>query len=413
MRRKVVYVLVARSGRVNDRIEKLAGLGARYEQLTLVTKGTAPVSQSHLAIRPIPNPTNVLRSLGLTKIRKAIDRLLYFPSPEILFVVRCLPALRKRIRADLALGRDVCLVTCVPPHDVVIAGLALKRQFPSLRWLIDWQDLWSYDENYFNRTPAWCKGKLLRIERQALDLADVNVVTNAHARDVLIERYDVPHAKVIAIHHHFSKGDLTQAAAIAPHRLRRPGAMISIGFLGSLFKPPRVPGSRIVDTIQRLRSAGIPVELHVYGTVPLTLRASVADLRSKGIHLHGSLAHREAIRRIAQHEFLLLVLADLPNSRAVMSIKLPHYLLTGRTIIAIAPEPSAVASVIHTTGSGIVIPADSDWFVRLREILTDTSWISDLVRNEQCIETYSWDAVARDWMDVIDSEARRIDHESV
>lgn len=407
MQGKVVYVVVGRRGRLNDRIEKLVELRDDFERLVVVTMGNGGDDRNRLTIRPIPNPATLLVRFGLTKLKNGMDRLLYFPSPIILFVARCVPRLRKQISTDLAQGKDVCLITCVPPHDAVLVGIALKKRFPNLRWLIDWQDLWSYDENYFRRVTAWRRGKLLRLERAAFDGADLNIVTNVYAKQVLIDHYKVPQDRVIAIHHHFSRNELPEAVAAASRQHLSPSGGITIGFLGSLFKAPRVPGNEVVDVIRRLRGSGLDVELHVYGGVPGSVQPSAAQLQAGGIHLHGSLGHEEALREVAKCDFLLLVLSDSPNSRAVMSIKLPHYLLTGRSIIAIAPEPSAIASFIHATGSGIVVPANSDWFARLRTILTDTTWSRKLVRNEACIETFSWTSVAQDWRNVINADDQR------
>lgn len=40
---------------------------------------------------------------------------------------------------------------------------------------------------------------------------------------------------------------------------------INIGFLGSLFKSPKVPGWRVVEVIDNLLEAGINVKLHMFG----------------------------------------------------------------------------------------------------------------------------------------------------
>lgn len=402
MRRKVIYVVVGRREPVNDRVQKLLELRDRYQRLTLLAIGDASRDRDRLLIKPLPNPTNALGWLRLVKLKKLLDRHLYFPSPVVLYVARCLPVLRKQITADLNHGCEVCLITCLPPHDVVRVGLTLKRQFPNLRWLIDWQDLWSFDENYLRRVPNWRRNKLLGMERAAFESADVNVLTNDYARDVLIQHYRVSSQKAVAIPHHFSRDDLIEPVTAAPYRGEGAGTAISIGFMGTLFKPPRVPGMEITAAIRRLRREGVDAKLHVYGNIHPSIQQSVTQLYADGTHMHGSLKHQEALRRVAQHDFMLLVLANLPNSRAVMSIKLPHYLLTGKPIIAIVPEPSAIASVIHETGAGVVIPSDSEWYERLRELLIDTRWPAEITRNEARIADFAWESVAQDWMNVID-----------
>ena len=103
--------------------------------------------------------------------------------------------------------------------------------------------------------------------------------------------------------------------------------------------------------------------------VSRTFEGARQRLARDGTLLHGRTSHSEGIALLSQYDFLLLLLADLPNSRAVMSIKLPHYLLVGRPIIAVVPEQSAVADVVRETGTGVVIAAESDWADQLQSVL--------------------------------------------
>jgi glycosyltransferase involved in cell wall biosynthesis len=141
--------------------------------------------------------------------------------------------------------------------------------------------------------------------------------------------------------------------------------------------------------------------LHVYGGASEDAKKSLKRLHNDGVYLHGKTSHIESLRRIARCEFLLLVLADLPNSKAVMSIKLPHYLLLKRPILAIVPEKSAVADIIRETGSGYVIPAGCDWGDELKKVLQDYLNGKNLPeRNNKAIEAYSWENISKQWIEV-------------
>ena len=54
-----------------------------------------------------------------------------------------------------------------------------------------------------------------------------------------------------------------------------------------------------------------------------------------------------------------VLLADLPNSRAVMSIKLTQYLITGRPILALSPRVGVVADWLGRGGGIVVDPDDA------------------------------------------------------
>jgi len=128
----------------------------------------------------------------------------------------------------------------------------------------------------------------------------------------------------------------------------------------------------------------------------------IKGLRNDAVYVYGRVSHTESLRRISQCRFLLLLLADLPTCKAVMSIKLPQYLLLGLPILAIVPEASAIADIIRETGSGYVIPAGCDWGDGLKKVLQDYLNGNNLPeRNNKAIEAYSWENISKQWMDVI------------
>jgi glycosyltransferase involved in cell wall biosynthesis len=241
------------------------------------------------------------------------------------------------------------------------------------------------------------------VERQIQASCDLNITTNAYAKAVLEKQYRVDPKRVTAIPHHFQSDDLDGSA---PDTLGSPVPdkqdLIRIGFLGTLFKPPRVPGHMIYEILRDINAPGRRVELHVHGKLPKTVpKRSLKRMRVDGLWFHGPSSHRDSLNKLAPYDFLLLLLADLPNSKAVMSIKLPHYLLMGIPILAVVPEPSAVADTVRETGSGYVIPFTSDWQDQLVSFLSDPTKLPALKRNEQAIQAYSWGNVSQRWIRVL------------
>ena len=403
---KVVYVVVGQKREsINDRVVKILTLRSSFDKMILVSVGNGRFDNKNIEVKPLLNPTGIFRLMEFNKLKKALDSYLYFPSPRILYVKVAQRILRKAIMDDLKKEKNVCVLTCLPPHDSALIGLFLKRQFPNIYWLIDWQDLWSYDENYFGRIPKLYKNRFLKLENELLDNCDINVTTNLKAKAVLEKHYNVPSHRVVSINHHFYRDDLGEEIFKKDEDnlvKDKKDTSIRIGFLGTLFKPPRVPGVKVLKAIDYVIDSGINVELHIYGGATEDAKKSLKRLRNDAVYLHGKTSHIESLRRIARCEFLLLVLADLPNSEAVMSIKLPHYLLLQRPILAIVPERSAVADIIRETGSGYVIPARYDWGDALRKVLQDYLNGKNLPeRNDRAIEEYSWENISKQWMELI------------
>lgn len=401
---QIVYVVVGQKyTSMSERVKKLVSLRGSFEKLILFIKGKNHSDPNIVGVSPIPNPTGVLRVLGLLKIKKKIDRYLFFPSPIILYVKRVQKKIGIFIERDLEEGKNICLITSVPPHDVCLIGLYLKKKYPQIYWIVDWRDLWSYDENYFKKTPGIYRGKLLSLEKEILNNCDINVTTNSYAKGVLTNHYHVPHQYVVCINQSFSRDEYHENMMdVDKYISAGKNKEIKIGFLGTLFKPPKVPGERVLKAIRYVRKSGINVKLHHYGRVPDSVRKSLNGGKGDDIVFHGLVRRAYGLREISQCHFLLLVLADMPNSKSIMHLKLPDYFLLRRPIIAIVPEPSAISDVIRKANCGYVIPANQDWGVGLESLMREViKGVGIPERNEEEIERYDWQNVSRQWMSLI------------
>lgn len=397
-----VYVIVSQSCEdINDRVAKVMSLKNTIKDMVLVTASCRKEDSADLAVSPIYNPTGILRILRLSNLKRAIDKIIFFPSTKILYVRAVVYQLTKRITEDLRHNRSVTVMTCVPSHDLCIAGLMLKKKFPEIRWIIDWQDLWSYDENYFNRIPKSYRNRLLTLERGILSKSDLNITTNQYAKRVLEQHYGVPSERVVAIYHHFDRGDLQGVELAEKTPIDGVRNKIKLGFLGTLVKPPRVPGARLICAVQALRDKEVDAELHLFGNAPG--RAVIpCSFDARTLVVYGRSTHEESLKRLMQCDALILALADLPNCRAVMSIKLPHYLMLNRPIIAIVPEQSAIADIIRETGSGYVVPANEDWSMGLEAVVRQLIQGEDRSsRRADAIEQFSWQRISLRWVEVL------------
>jgi glycosyltransferase involved in cell wall biosynthesis len=400
---KAVYIVMGRKfNELKGRFNQLLSLKKYYKSVTLILREDGQHYEDRIGIKSLPNPTGFLRIIGLNKLKKALDRYLYFPSVGVLYVGRMQRELERRIEEDIKNGNEICLIVSTPPHCVGLVGLKLKRKYPQINWIMDWTDLWSYDENYLNRTPSIYRERLFKLENRMLNECDMNVTTNAFARDVLIHKYHVPSQRVVSINHGFCRDDSPDAVLDTDDHARISGNdEIKIGFFGTLFKPPRVPGDRVVEAIGSIRKKGINVVLHNYGIIPEEYKNSGLN-HDDGIVYHGTVDYKDGLKAISQCDFQLLVLADLPNSKAVMSIKIPDYFLVNKPIIAIVPEPSAISDIINKTNSGFVIPANGYWSESLEALLRRIMAGETIPkRNIEEIDNFDWEVISRQWVNVI------------
>jgi len=361
------------------------------------------VNEGNLLVKPYPNPTGFLKFLGLQKIKKTLDRYIFFPSPEIRYVWRAQRILRKLIAGDLQKGKKISLITSLPPHDLALIGLRLKRKFPRIHWIIDWRDLWSFDEYYFNRIPKLYRSRVLDLEERLLRHSDLNVTTNEKAKELLEKHFGLPSTRLAAINHAFHRLDFQKEFITENNSITKMNdGQIRIGFLGQLFKPPKIPGWRVLKAISDVIAAGIEVQFHIYGDGSEMAREAVAQFANNRFFLHPRTSHKESLKKIAHCDYLLLAQSDLPICKVKMNAKLSNYLLLGKPIIALVPKKSAVADIIRETGTGYVIDASSDWGTELSHVFKNhASSKYSIQRNKKAIEAYSWENISRQWLEII------------
>jgi len=396
--RIIVYVVVDNG--VNSRIRALGKLRCANLEVVYVTGVKVSVApHQNLVVRPFPNPFGILRWLRLHRLKEAIDSIFYFPTRHRLYVAPVVSSLKKLIANDLKQQRRVVVLTCAPPHALCLVGKKLKRDFPQIRWLIDWQDLWSYDEVYFSQVFSLYRGRARRLEKDLIAQCDMNVTTNQFAKEAIENLCPVESHKVAVINHHFD-GIADSPIAHGREPLQAPQTC-RIVFMGGMFKPPKVPGGKFLEALKTARAAGVDVELHLYGSQGFEFERFRGREQEYGFAFHGSIPHAQVHGELRKYDYQLLLLEDLPNSKLIMHLKLPEYVQAGVPIIAIVPRGSAVEDIVQRTGTGYVIASDSDWAQGLGALLGDRL-VRAPARNEPEIERLNWRSVERDWRRVLD-----------
>lgn len=350
------------------------------------------------------NPLGILNKIGLNTARMVLDKYVYFQSPRIRYIRTAQKKLAKIIRCDIEEGCRVCVINSLPHHDLGLVGLYLKKKFPSVKWIVDWRDLWSYDDKYFNSYAPFYRNKLLCHERDIFNNCDVNVTTNDFAKEVLVTKFNIPADNVVSIEHAFSREGIECRPGGKTGSEYKSGDVINIGFLGGLSKPPKVPAVKVLNAIKSIKKSGINVVLNVYGDDEAETRAIINNSFYDVAVLHERRPHAESLKKVACSDFLLLALEDLPNCHIINLAKFPHYLMLGKPILAMVPEKSFVAHVIRETNAGFVIPPDESGVEKMAGILRKYKEGGiHLKINEDVVEKYNWARISRKWIDTINS----------
>jgi glycosyltransferase involved in cell wall biosynthesis len=392
----IVYVVVDNGA--NSRVKALGKLGGVGIEVVYVSSRDVKVAPlPNLIVKPWPNPFGVLRSIGLHRVKGLVDSVAYFPTRHRLYVAPVVNKLKRLIGQDLSAGKRVVVLTCAPPHTLCLVGQKLKAEYPEIRWIIDWQDLWSHDEVYFNGVFGPYRSRVRNLEHELVLQSDMNVTTNGFAKRAIEDLHGIAPSRVTVINHHFDAlADPGFSYAAKPASNRAP---VRIVFMGGMFKPPKVPGGKFLEALRKARENGVDVELHLYGRQSYSFEPFRTREAEFGFTYHGAIPGSQVLTELRKYDYQLLLLEDLPNSKLIMHLKLPEYLRAGVPIVAIVPTNSAVQDIVERTKTGHVIAADSDWAQGLAALVRDSVVLD---RNEGEIARFDWRNVQADWRYALD-----------
>ena len=400
-----IYLVARFATDANQRNLQLLSLGNEQRQVFLACqlKGSRFSSAQCINIRQDFRVTSILSHLGVGhNLRVRIESKLYGPTTQVLFIKPAIRRLAKLIAQDLKSGTSVVVVNLTPPHELVLIGHALKQQFPEIKWFIDWQDLWSADDYYFRGTDA-LKRWALRTEKQAVDLCDLNIVTNNRAKSYFEARFQPARGKVRAIPHAYALSELKPQSTV--QRLSLPeDRPLKMAFLGNLLKPPKVPGEVLLNALQEVSEHGHRFEFHVLGDKLLEKQGQAFTERYKWLIPHARKSHVQSVQCLQEYDLLVLLLGDLDVAKLILHAKLPSYLASGKPILAIVPMESACKDTLTACGGACVIESRTDWgeelklfFLRLKKDGFTFTF------NARATAAFSWPQVCNLWTRMLET----------
>jgi glycosyltransferase involved in cell wall biosynthesis len=142
------------------------------------------------------------------------------------------------------------------------------------------------------------------------------------------------------------------------------GRAVTLMFAGTLHSGRWTVLSQVADSVERLADRGVDVTLVVYGPEPVA-EALVAVSRPPRVEYRGLLTPAELSQAIREADVLVHVESDDPASVAVTSLsvstKIPEYLVSGRSILAVGPRGLASIDYLEDHRAALVVePQDPE-----------------------------------------------------
>jgi glycosyltransferase involved in cell wall biosynthesis len=293
-----------------------------------------------------PRALNKLGHLVRASAKRAL-----VPDPQVVWYPFALRAASRLVLHD---GFDTVVVTA-PPFSSFLVGNELKRRFPAVKLVSDFRDDWLgfYLSGVDQLVTHGKRLDAIALERETLEVCDLVVATTKATARAMHDRHPcVPVSKFAVVPNGFDPS-LPLHFSQATERSHRRGKMVAT-YVGTVYRPssPR-HWLDVVDSLpEAMRSR---IETRFVGRVIPEEEPILAGRRSSVVKL-GFMPQAEAIRWIAETDYLLLVVDD----ELTIPGKLFEYLATGKPILALTPPRGESGRLIAEAQSGWVAhPCDA------------------------------------------------------
>jgi len=228
-------------------------------------------------------------------------------------------------------------------------------------WVADFKDPWIQGWGDRNPRPfpfSWLDNKLQKL---ILSNCDICISSDKRIDNVLkgLTSKAIWH-KFFVIPNGFDKRDFMLETN------KKYNKIFTITYVGTLLRdmPPFTILRAILNLIE---SKKIPqdairfVFVGIHGHIDTFINPIYQLLLKKGvIQEKGLVSHKESIRYMKDSDVLLLISANVVDSKNIVPSKIYEYLASGKPIIALVDENGACAQLIRNSNSGFVLPINDE-----------------------------------------------------
>lgn len=295
----------------------------RLRRMVRDTRGQEP--QPAAGSREAPAPGIAARLLQF--LREHLWRRLYWPDTSCLWYW---PARRAAIALVRAYRHDA-IVSVSPTFSAVLVGRAAHRAYPKSRWILDFGDPFSLQEEAPPNNTALYGSLNRRVERDALSRADAISVTTPETAARYAAAFPESARKLHVIPPLLS---IPEAGAETP--LFAQDGVVRFVYVGTLYRGLREP-QFMLDLFELLcaRGPGVRRELHLFGDAHAFAELLAERQRSLGaaLRVHGTVPRETVARAVRGAD----VLVNIGNAtRDQIPSKVVEYAASGKPILNIA-----------------------------------------------------------------------------
>jgi glycosyltransferase involved in cell wall biosynthesis len=248
---------------------------------------------------------------------------------------------------------DVIYVTA-PIWTSLLIGYLLKKKTQK-PLVIDFRDPWTI--NLFKKTPTKFHARIENwLERRVLASADYVITVSQPYKRRLIEKYPFLKTRFEVIMNGFDPDDFKD---LKRQPLQGKFRIVHTGSLYGL-RTPKYFLLALQGLVREKEYLRKQIEVQFIGnygkeTPILVDKLGLNDL----VQFIGYLPHERCLELMVNSHILLLIVASEGNKASgIVTGKLFEYLISGRPILALAPNGSIVANIVQSANAGLVVSSD-------------------------------------------------------
>jgi glycosyltransferase involved in cell wall biosynthesis len=233
------------------------------------------------------------------------------------------------------------IVTTSPPHSTQLIGLALKKQFPKLKWVADLRDPWT-DIYYYPKLSHTesSKQKDRELEKEVLLNADLITTVSADLKRMYLEKSDKISAdKIQILPNGFDTDDFAKVSTQTNNKF-------TITHTGTINSNYNISGF-----LQAFKKLDADVNVKFIGNVDPLIKQQLSSAIPI-VEFTPYVSHEEAIKLMCNADLLLLAIPDNKDNKGILTGKLFEYLAAQKPILCLGPPNGDAAYIIRDCGAG-------------------------------------------------------------
>ena len=278
----------------------------------------------------------------------------FIPDARVGWNVKAIPLVEKIIRED----KIDFIITTGPPHSTHLIGLEIRKKF-KIKWIADFRDPWTevYYNNLFKRNKrSDLKDKTL--EKTVLEKADIILTVGPSMQKMLASKLPGNEKKVYSILNGFDEEKLSLIKG-----KRYPEFTIAHIGIWTL----QQANTEIVEALKNIlsKNPNWKIRFVLVGNIHPIIITNLSSIDNLILDYRGKVSHTESLQEMMNADLLLNCLADIPNSKLIISGKHMEYLATGNNMIVIGDKEGDAAELMKgNENTKMISPKDTEELIK-------------------------------------------------